>query len=84
LRQQHDFDVLIHEKEHGLNSLEREEVVPRYKFVSPPYYQEHEDEELEKKAQNFEPHTHYVVEQKVATQDIKISKGIEPILVIKQ
>jgi hypothetical protein len=35
---QHDFDALIREKEHKLNKLEKEEVVPRYKFTSPPYY----------------------------------------------
>jgi hypothetical protein len=33
--------------------LEREEVIPRYKFVSPLYCEEeHEVEELKKKAQN--------------------------------
>ncbi len=63
LMQQHDFDALIYEEEQRLNRLEREEVVPRYKFASPPYYEEkHEDEELEKKAHNFEPQIHYVVE----------------------
>jgi hypothetical protein len=46
--QQHDFDALIHEKEQILNMSKREEIVPRYKSTSPPYYQEeHEDEELE-------------------------------------
>jgi hypothetical protein len=55
MMQQHDFNVLIHEEEQRLNMSEREEVIPRYKYVSPPCYQEeHEDEELEKKAQNFE------------------------------
>jgi hypothetical protein len=63
LMQQHDFDIFIYEKEQRLNRLEREEVVPTYKFASPPYYQkEHEDEELEEKAHNFEPWIHYVVE----------------------
>jgi hypothetical protein len=65
--------------------LEREEIMPRYESVSPPYYQgEHEDQELEERTQNFEPQIHYVVEQKATTQDIKMSKRIEPILVIKQ
>jgi hypothetical protein len=82
--QQHDFDVLIHEEEHGFNSLKREEVVPRYKSISPPYYQEHEDEELEERAQNFERHIHYVVEQEVTTQNIRISEGVELILIIRQ
>jgi hypothetical protein len=36
--QQHDFDALIHEEEQRLNMSEREEVVPRYKTTSPPYY----------------------------------------------
>jgi hypothetical protein len=29
----------MYEEEHGLNRLEREEVVPKYKFTSLPYYQ---------------------------------------------
>jgi len=58
--------------------------VPRYIHVSPPFYQEeHEDEELEKKAHNFEPHIHYVVEQKVTIQGIKISKGVECVLITR-
>jgi hypothetical protein len=45
-----------------------EEVVPRYKYASPPYYQEErEDEKLEEIAQFFEPYIHYVVEQEVTT-----------------
>ncbi len=82
--QQHDFDALIHGKEQTLNKLEREEVLPRYKFASPPYYKkEHEDEKLKKIAQNFEPHIHFVVEQEAITQGIKMSRGVELILVIK-
>jgi hypothetical protein len=42
-----------------------------------------EDKELEKRAPNFEPYIHYVVEQKIATQGIKMSKGVERILIIK-
>jgi hypothetical protein len=49
------------------STSQKREVVPRYKYVSPPYYQEHEDEELEERAQNFEPHIHYVVEQEAIT-----------------
>jgi hypothetical protein len=61
--QQHDFDVPIHGEEQRLNRSQREEVVPRYKWVSPLYYKkEHENEELEKKAQNFELHIHYEFE----------------------
>jgi len=38
---------LIHGKEQKINRLEREEVVPRYIYDSPPFYQkEHEDEKL--------------------------------------
>jgi hypothetical protein len=34
----------------------REEVIPRYKYASPPYYQEErEDEKLEEIVQIFEP-----------------------------
>jgi hypothetical protein len=36
--QQHNFDVLIYEEKQKFNKLEREEVVLRYKYVSPPYY----------------------------------------------
>jgi hypothetical protein len=44
---QHDYNGLICGKEQILNVLEREEVIPRYKFVSPLYYEEeHEDEEF--------------------------------------
>jgi hypothetical protein len=43
---------------------EREEVVPMYRFASPPYYQnDQENEEFEQRAHNFEPSIHYVVEQ---------------------
>jgi hypothetical protein len=44
----------------------------------------HGDEELEERAQNFEPQIHYVVEQKATTQGIKMSKKVEPILVTRQ
>jgi hypothetical protein len=64
---------------------EREEVVPRYRSASPPYYREdHENEEFEQRAQNFKPSIHYVVKQEVVTQGIKMSKRVEPILVTKQ
>ncbi len=47
--QQHNFNSLIQEEEQRFNISKREEVVPRYKFASPPYYREdHEDEEFEK------------------------------------
>ncbi len=75
LMHQHDSNALIHEEKQRLNRLEKEEVVPRYRSTSPPYYrQEHEDEELEKITKNFEPQIHYVVEQKATTQGIKMSK----------
>jgi hypothetical protein len=54
LMEQYEFDALIHGKEQSLNRSKNEEVMPRYKFVSLAYYQEqHEDEELEKKAHNL-------------------------------
>jgi hypothetical protein len=40
LMQQHNTDILSQEEEQRLNMSEREEVVPRYKFASPPYYQD--------------------------------------------
>jgi hypothetical protein len=50
LMQQHNFYVLIQEEEQRLNRSKREEVIPRYIFASPPYYQEdHENEDLNKK-----------------------------------
>jgi hypothetical protein len=59
---------VIQEEEQRLNMPKREEIVPRYKFASPPYYREdHENEEFEKMAYNFEPPIRYVVEQEVAT-----------------
>jgi hypothetical protein len=54
--QQHDFDVLIHVQEQIFNMSEREEVVPRYRSISPTYYwKDHENAKFEQKIQNFEP-----------------------------
>jgi hypothetical protein len=62
-----------------------EEVVPRYRLVSPPYYwEEYEDEEFEQKTYNFELPFHYVVEQKAIIQGIEMSKGVKLILVTRQ
>jgi hypothetical protein len=36
---------MIQEKEQKLNKLEREEVVPRYKSISPPYYRDNQNNE---------------------------------------
>jgi hypothetical protein len=45
--QPHKFDALIHGEEQRLNVLKREEVVPKYKSISPLYYKKkHEDEKL--------------------------------------
>jgi hypothetical protein len=67
------------------NKLEKEEVVPRYKYVSPFYYREdHENEEFKQRIHNFERTIHYVVEQEVATEGIKMSRGVELVLIIKQ
>jgi hypothetical protein len=63
LMQQQKSDVIMYEEEQKLNTLEREEVVPKYRFASPFYYQEdHENVEFEQKTQNFEPPICYVVE----------------------
>ncbi len=60
-------------------------MVLKYKSTSTPYYWEgQENEKFEQKAQNFEPLIHYVVEQEVIIQDIRISKGVDSILVIRQ
>jgi hypothetical protein len=60
-------------------------VVPRYKFASFPYYQEdHEIEELEQRVPNFEPLIRYVVEQEATIQGIRMSRGVELVLVTRQ
>jgi hypothetical protein len=47
---------------------QREEVVLRYKSISPPYYQDdQENEKFEHRAQNFELLIYYVVEQEATT-----------------
>jgi hypothetical protein len=33
-----NFEALIYEEEQKLNKSKMEEVVPRYRLVSPPYY----------------------------------------------
>jgi hypothetical protein len=72
-------------KNRDSTSQKREEVVPRYKYASPPYYQEeHENEKLEERAQNFEPRIPNVVEQEATTQGIKLSKQVELVLVIRK
>jgi hypothetical protein len=38
MMQQHVSNVLTYEEKKRLNMLEKEEVVPRYKLTSPPYY----------------------------------------------
>jgi hypothetical protein len=39
------------EKEQKLNRSEKEEIIPRYKFASPPYYREdHENAKFEQRA----------------------------------
>jgi len=82
---QHNFDVLIQEEEQKFNMSKRAEIVPRYRSTSPPYYRkDHEIEEFEQRTQNFEPLIRYVVEQKIVIQLIKMSKGVEPILVTRK
>jgi hypothetical protein len=85
LMQQHDFDALIHEEEQRLNRSQKEEEIPRYKSISPPYYrEENEDEKFEQRAQHLEPLIHCVLEQEAATQGIKMSRGVEPIFITRQ
>jgi hypothetical protein len=85
MMQQHDSHTLIQEEQRRFNRSKREEVVPRYKNVSPPYYKKgEENENFEQRAQNFEPLIHYVVEQEVPTQGIKISRGGESVFVTRQ
>ncbi len=45
LMQQHTSDALIQKEKQRFNSSEREEVVLRYKFVSPPYYRNSRENE---------------------------------------
>ncbi len=60
---QHNSNTLIQKQEQKLNMSKREEVVPRYKFASPPYYRNgQENEEFEQRILNFEPAIHYVIE----------------------
>ncbi len=83
--QQHNSNVLIQEEEQRLNRSERKEIVLRYRFASPPYYQDGwVNEEFEQRAQDFEHPICYVVKQKAVTQGIIMSKGIEPILITRQ
>ncbi len=83
LMQQHNSNALI-QKEGQILNMSKKKVVTRYRSISPHYYQEgQENEEFEQKAHNFEPLIHYVVEQEVATQGIRMSKGVEPILITR-
>jgi hypothetical protein len=82
--QQHDSNILIYEKEQRFNMSEKEDVAPRYRSTSPLYYRkDHENEEFEQKAQNFEPLIHYVVEEEATTQGIKMSRGVKLVFVTK-
>ncbi len=63
--------------------LEREEIVPRYRFASLLYYRDGQDnEEFQQGVQDFEPSIHYVFEQEIATQGIKMLRGVKLVLVI--
>jgi hypothetical protein len=53
-----------------IQHVKKEELLPRYKFVSLPYYQE-DHEEFEQKAPNFEPLIRYVVEQEATIPGIR-------------
>jgi hypothetical protein len=45
LMQQHNTDDFIHDKNEKRNKSEREEVVPRYRSISPPFYREDHEKE---------------------------------------
>ncbi len=63
LMQQHKSNTLIQEEKQRLNRLKREEVILGYRFVSPLYYRNgQENEKFKQIVQNFEPPIHYVVE----------------------
>ncbi len=65
--------------------LEKEEMVLKYRSISPLYYRKgQENEKFEQIIYNFEPLIHYIVEQEIATQGIRIFKKVEPVLVTKQ
>ncbi len=83
--QQHHSTNLIQEEQQRFNRLEKEEVVLKYKSISPLYYREvQENEQFEQRTYNFEPSIHYVIEQEAVAQGIRISKKVELVLVIKQ
>jgi hypothetical protein len=83
--QQQNFNVFMYDEEQKLNKSKREEVMLRYRSTSPPYYKkERQDEELEERTQNFEPQIHYVVEQETVTQGIRMSRGVESIIITRQ
>jgi hypothetical protein len=85
LMQYQNFDALIYEKEHKFNNLERKKIIPKYRSVSLLCYREdHENEEFEQRVHNLKPPIPYVVEQEVAIQGIRMSRGVESIFVIRQ
>ncbi len=60
-------------------------MVPKYIFASLIYYRkDHENAEFEQRAQNFEPLIRYMVEQETTTQGIRMSRGVELVLVTRQ
>jgi hypothetical protein len=63
----------------------REEVVLRYIYASPPCSRNgQENEGFKQRAQIFEPMIHYIIEQEVATQGIRMSRGVELVFVTSQ
>jgi hypothetical protein len=61
----------------------REEVVLMYRFASPLYYRNgQENEKFEQRAQKIEPPIQYVIEQEATTQGIRMSKGIKSVFVL--
>jgi len=46
LMQLHNSDDLIDDEDQKLNNSKKEELVPRYRFASPPYQEDHEKERV--------------------------------------
>ncbi len=79
-----EFRQRSQEKEEKFNMSKREKVVPRYRSTSHFYYRDgQENKEFKQRVHNFEPMIHYVIEQEAATQGIKMSRGIELVLVTR-
>jgi hypothetical protein len=85
LMQQHNFNILIQKEEQRFDKSKKEEIIPRYRFTLRPYHSNgKKNEEFGQRARDFEPLIHYVDEQEVIIQGIKMSRGVESVFVIRQ